>query len=113
MGLFWTLFAQIWANMNFPEKRGLSRFFNIPIIYHRAKNQNNLTRHSGKKLLDGHTKNLFIPLISLRDTVSHRVLQLIEKPRNYDWPRAFWAISQEPEFYQICNLFRHTAITVI
>ena len=48
LGLFWTLFAQIWANMNFPEKKGLTRFFNIPIIYHCAKNQNNVTRHSGK-----------------------------------------------------------------
>ena len=30
------------------KKKGLSRFFNIPIICHCAKNQNNLTRHSGK-----------------------------------------------------------------
>ena len=38
---FWALFAQIWANMNFPEKKRLSRFFNIRIIYHCAENQNN------------------------------------------------------------------------
>ena len=30
-----------------------------------------------------------------------------------DWPREFWTISQEPEFSQIWNLFKHTAITVI
>ena len=42
-----------------------------------------------------------------------------QSPANYwkisqsDWPRAFWAISQEPEFSQIWNLFSHTRITVI
>ena len=66
-----------------------------------------------KTLLDGQTKNLFIPLISLRDTVSFRVLRLIEKSHNYDWPRVFWAISQESEFSQIWNLFRHIEITGI
>ena len=30
-----------------------------------------------------------------------------------DWPRAFWAISQEPEFSQVWNLFKDRRITVI
>ena len=66
-----------------------------------------------RKLLDGHTKNQFISLTSLWDTANFRVLQLIEKSCNPDWPRALWAISQEPEFSQIWNLFKHTAIITI
>ena len=39
-GPFWTFFAQIWAKMNFLEKR---------VLYHRAKNQEKLiTNSSGK-----------------------------------------------------------------
>ena len=112
LGLFWTLFAQIWANMNFPEKKraySVFQYSNYLSLCQKSKQRNETF---WKTLLDGQTKNLFIPLISLRDTVSFRVLRLIEKSHNYDWPRAFWAISQEPEFSQIWNLLRHIAITV-
>ena len=37
--LFQAHFAQIWAKMNFPRKKGLCQFLNISIIFHRAKNQ--------------------------------------------------------------------------
>ena len=50
--------------------------------------------------MDGHTKNQYISLTSLLDTANFRVLQLIEKSRNTDWPREFWAISQELEYIQ-------------
>ena len=34
LGAIWALFAQIWAKMNFPGKKGSD----IPITYHRSKN---------------------------------------------------------------------------
>ena len=40
----------------FSCKKWLSRFFSIPIIYHCAKNQNNLTRHSRKNCWTDTTK---------------------------------------------------------
>ena len=47
-GPFWALFAQIWAKMNFPGKKGC-HFLNIPIIYHRAKNSKKQKYHSREK----------------------------------------------------------------
>ena len=37
MGAILAFFAQIWAKMDFPGKKRLYQFLNIPIIYHRAK----------------------------------------------------------------------------
>ena len=37
-GLFWALFPKIWTN-ELSWKKGLCQFLDIPIIYHRAKNQ--------------------------------------------------------------------------
>ena len=48
MGPFWTLFADIWAKMNFPGKKGC-QILDIPIIYHRPKNQKKLMRHFWEK----------------------------------------------------------------
>ena len=83
---------------------------NIWIIYRKSEKSN---EPFVRKLLDGHTKNQFISLSSFWDTANFRVLQLIEKSCNPDWPREFWAIYQEPEFSQKWNLFKHTAITVL
>ena len=48
-GKFWAifnLFAQIFVKMNFPGKIRLCQLLNIPIIYHRGKNQEKLITHS-------------------------------------------------------------------
>ena len=37
-----------------------------------------------------------------RDIVDFKILQ-------FDWPRAFWYISQEPYFYEMLDLFKNTA----
>ena len=37
MGAILAFFAQIWAKMDFPGKKRLYQFLNIPIKYHRAK----------------------------------------------------------------------------
>ena len=50
METFWAVFAQMWAKLNFPEKKGLCQFLDIPIIYHLAKNQKKLLSHQ-KKIL--------------------------------------------------------------
>ena len=59
MGSFWTPFAQIWAKMNFPGKKGSVSFFDIPIIYYRAKIRKNYRTISEKntELTDGQTNN--------------------------------------------------------
>ena len=98
-------FGQKWI---FLEKRALPVFQYsnyLPLCQKSVKPSEPFLR----KLLNGHTKNQFIPLISSWDTPNFRVLWLIEKS---DWPRAFSAISHEPESSQIWNLFKHTTITV-
>ena len=48
---FWAILDTFCPNLDkyeFSWKKWLSRFFSIPIICHCAKNQNNLTRNSGK-----------------------------------------------------------------
>ena len=53
LGPLWALFAQIWAKMNFPGKMGS---VDIPIIYHRAKNQKKLLNNFWqKRRTDGRT----------------------------------------------------------
>ena len=105
LGPFWALFVQIWAKMNFPGKKSLSvfRYLNyLQLCQNSVKPNEPFLR----KLLDGHTKNQFIPLISLWDTANWKI-------QPSDWPGAFWALSQEPDFSQTWNLFKHAAITVI
>ena len=41
-----------------------------------------------------HAKNQVFPLFSSEDTVDKKILQS-------DWLRAFWHISQEPDFSQV------------
>ena len=50
-----------------------------------------------------HEKNLAVSSFSSRDIVDLKFLQS-------DWSRAFWTISPEPEFLQIWDLPKHTAI---
>ena len=43
----------------------------------------------------------------------HFALEIFDlKIRQSDWPRAFWAISEEPEFTLISDLFKHTVIDI-
>ena len=49
MGAILAFFTQNWAKMNFPGKKRLSQFLNIPIIYRRAKNQKKIICHSREK----------------------------------------------------------------
>ena len=105
-GPFWALFAQIWADINFPEKKkGIVSFFNIRIIYHCAKKTKQPNETFLRKLLDRQTKNLFIPLISLWDTVNFRVLGLIEKSLNLIGQEHFrpYLTNQNFPKYEICS----------
>ena len=52
LGSFWALFAQILGKNEFSWIKGLCQFLDIPIIYHRTKNQKKLMRPF---LTDGRT----------------------------------------------------------
>ena len=60
LGPFWTLFAQIWAKMNFPKKGALlCQHLNTPIIYYHAKNLEKLMSYSWEKYrTEGRTDRL-------------------------------------------------------
>ena len=58
MGAILAFFAQIWAKMDFPGKKRLYQFLNIPIIYHRAKKKKNATPEKNAELTDGWTDRL-------------------------------------------------------
>ena len=48
-------------------EKGLHSFINNQITYHCAKNQKNFNESFLRKMMEGHTKNQFISLISLWD----------------------------------------------
>ena len=77
-GSFLPKFGQIWV---FLEKRAESvfQYSNYLPLCQKSKQPNKTFK---KKLLDGRTKNLFILLISLWNTVKFRVLRLVEKSEN-------------------------------
>ena len=52
-----------------------------------------------------HAKNQAFSSFCFRDIVDLKVLQPY-------WPRAFWPISHKPEFFQIWDLSKHTAINI-
>ena len=56
--------------------------------------------------LYNHAKNQVISSFYSRDIFSLKILQL-------DWPRAFWPISQEPDFSQIWNLCMNIANNIL
>ena len=98
LGPYWAFLAQIWTKMNFSAKRALSvfQYLNyLPLCQKSQKPNEPFLR----KLLDGHTKNQFIPLISLCDTVNFRVLSnLIDLEH-------FWSYLRNQNFpkYDICS----------
>ena len=52
-----------------------------------------------------HAKSQFFSSFYFRDLFDLKVLQS-------DWPRVFWAISQEPELFQIWDLSKHAVINI-
>ena len=52
-----------------------------------------------------HAKNQALSPLFSRDLVDFKILQS-------DWPRAFWSISQEPDYPQIWDLCKNTANNV-
>ena len=55
--------------------------------------------------LNQHAKDQAFSSFCSRDIVDLKTLQS-------HWPRTFWPISQEPEFFQIRDLSKHTAINI-
>ena len=102
------LLSKFGPKKNFPGKRALSVFQysnSLPLFRKSEKPNEPFLR----KLLDRHTKNQFISLISLWDTAnffvrySQWVLRLIENPAIW-LVKSILAISFGPEFFQISNL---------
>ena len=52
-----------------------------------------------------HAKNQAFSPFSPRDTVDLKILQS-------DWSQAFWPISQEPDFSQVWDLCKNTAVNI-
>ena len=94
-------FGQKWI---FLEKRALPVFQYsnyLPLCQKPVKPNEPFLR----KLLKGHTKNQFIPLISSWDTPNFRVLWLIEKSRNLIGQEHFrpYLTNQNFPKYEICS----------
>ena len=100
-GSFLPKFGQIWV---FLEKRAESvfQYSNYLPLCQKSKQPNKTFK---KKLLDGRTKNLFILLISLWNTVNFRVLQLVEKSQNLIDQEHFGPYIRNQKFpkYEICS----------
>ena len=101
LGPFLPKLGQKWI---FLEERALSvfQYWNfLPLCQKSEKSNEPLLR----KLLDGHTKNQFIPLISSWDTVNFRVLRLIKKCRNLIGQEHFGPYLRNQNFpkYEICS----------
>ena len=98
LGSLCVLFAQIWTKNEFFWKK------NAPSVL-RYSNYLPLSQKLEKpnepflgKLLDGHTKNQFISLISLWDTSSFRVLRLIEQSHKLIGHEHFWPYLRNQSF---------------
>ena len=93
-------------------EKGLCQFFNNRITYHCGKNQKNLMSHSWENWWRDTPKTSIFHwfLCEIQPILESCDWQILQS----GWPRAFWAISQVPEFSQIWkNLFKHTRITII
>ena len=104
LGSFWALLPKFGPKMNFPGKRALSVFQYsnyLPLCQKSEKPNEPFLR----KLLEGHTKNQFISLISLWDTANFRVLRLIEKSHNLIGQEHFGSYLRNQNFpkYDICS----------
>ena len=99
-GLFLPKFGQKWISL---EKRAMS-FFKysnyLPLCQKSEKSNEPFLRN----LLDRHTKNQFITLISLWDKANFRVLRLIEKSHNLIGLEHFGPYLRNQNFpkYEIC-----------
>ena len=100
-GPFCPNWGQKWI---FLEKRALSvfQYLNyLPLCQKSEKPNEPFLR----KLLEGHTKNQFISLISLWDTANFRVLRLIEKSCNLIGQEHFGPYLRNQNFpkYEVCS----------
>ena len=82
-------FAQIWAKMNFPEKKSLSVFKYSNYLRSCQKSDKTNCHSWGKCWSDGWI--IFFSSFSSRDTIYLKILQS-------DSLKAFWHISQESNF---------------
>ena len=100
LGLFWALFAQIWAKMNFPGKKGSASFSIFKLSTIVPKIRKTLWTIPEKTVGRTHQKAVYSINFFVRysqyysPAIDLKILQS-------DWPRAFWAKSQEAEFSQI------------
>ena len=99
-GSFLPKFRQKWISL---EKRAMSFFQYSNYLPLRQKSEKS-NEPFLRNLLDGHTKNQFIPLISLWDTANFRVLRLIEKSHNLIGLEHFGPYLRNQNFpkYEIC-----------
>ena len=104
LGPFWVLLPKLGQKWIFLEKRPLSVFQYsnyLPLCQKSEKPNEPFLR----KLLDGHTKNQFISLISSWDTDNFRALRLIEKSLNLIGQEHFGPYLRNQNFpkYEICS----------
>ena len=97
-------FKILGPKMNFPGIKGSVSFQYLnylPLCQKSEKPDKPFLR----KLLEGHTKNQFISLISLWDTAKFRVLRLIEKSCNQIGRKCFGPYLRNQNFpkYEICS----------
>ena len=104
LGPFWALLPKLGPKMNFPRKNG-SASFSISIYLPLRQKSEKPNEPFLRKLLERHTKNQFISLISLWDTANFRVLWLIEKSCNLIGQEHFGPYLRNQNFpkYEICS----------
>ena len=104
-GPIWGFFAQIGAKNEFCWKKGLCSVFQYSNYLSLCQKSEKPNEPFLRKLLEGHTKNQFISLISLWDTANFRVLRLIEKSCNLIGQEHFGPYLRNQNFpkYEICS----------
>ena len=101
---FWALFDQFGQKWIFLEKRTVLvfQYSNYQPLCQKPEKPNEPFL---RKLLDGHAKNQFIPLIYSWDTANFRVQRLIEKSHNLIGQEHFGPYVRNQNFpiYEICS----------
>ena len=99
LGSFWAFlpkFGTVWTNLS------VFQYSNYLPLCQKSEKPNEIFL---RELLDGHTKDRFIALISLWDTANFRVLRLIEKSRNRSDQEHFGPYLRNQNFpkYETCS----------
>ena len=112
LGVFWALLPKLGQKWIFMEKRALSvfQYSNYLPLFPKSEKPN---EPFVRKLLERHTKNQLISLISLLDTANFRVLRLIEKSRSLIGEEHFEPHHRNQNFpkYEICSSIQNYCIT--